>query len=97
VRPLRVSLPSEETVALTRNDAERLVDALWEISATAGAVVAIGKIQHGLSSKSDLALDEGPEARAVRIVLDRADILSPALDELRRAMWNGDLGIREEG
>lgn len=78
-------LPRGESVSLGCDDARRLVDALWGVSATRGAVVAIGKIEHGLTkvgAGSPVEMSE-LEVGAIGAALDAERELSPALTRLR--------------
>lgn len=71
---------------LDRPDAQRLVDALWDASATSGAVVAIGKIRHRLRGSELVVQLSDDEVVAIRTALSRTRDLTPALQRLREAL-----------
>jgi hypothetical protein len=81
------ALPNGRTVELERPDAERLVEALWAVSAEQGAVVAIGKLEHRLTrAASDRTVDVSElEAHVIGIALATAPTLTPTLEQLREA------------
>jgi hypothetical protein len=83
-----VKLPPGDLVFLRRDEARRLVDALWEVSATPGAVIAVGKINHQLRSPGVAGTVEltKPESTALREALDRVTEATEGLSELRRVM-----------
>jgi hypothetical protein len=73
-------LPTGAVVALEWNDAQRLVDALWGVSATQGAVVAIGKIGHRISRRNEAILQlSNEETLAIRVALTNRSDLASAL------------------
>jgi YD repeat-containing protein len=76
---IRLKLPDGTVVALERNDADRLVSALWDASATQGAVVAIGRIVHRLEGDDALLELSELEQRAIEIALANDPDLPPAL------------------
>jgi hypothetical protein len=86
-RPPRVvtKLPNGDRVSLAAEDAELLVAALWDVSSHSGAVTAIGKIQHRLTSAADdPELDVLPaEAAAIRAALAKVEPSPGPLSRLR--------------
>jgi hypothetical protein len=83
-------LSDGRVIALAHGDARELVAALWKVTATSGAVVAIGKIEHRLTGAADPVLDfselEGGAIRAALDQVERGGRLTPALGRLRTAI-----------
>jgi hypothetical protein len=85
--PLPMRLPTGAVVSLAWRDAEGLVDALWDASATGGAVVAIGRIGHRIARRDESTLElSDDEAVAIRAALADRDDLPSALVGLRDAV-----------
>jgi hypothetical protein len=79
-------LPGGTLISLPPADAHHLIAALWDVSASQGAVVAIGKVQHGLAEgQRDELVVSDLEAGAIRRALERADNLTPELTRLKDA------------
>jgi hypothetical protein len=72
-------------IALAPSQARQLVDVLWDVAATTrGAVVAIGKIEHGLTEQGEGEVELAPaEAAAVRFALGEPADAVPALRRIR--------------
>jgi hypothetical protein len=83
-----VKLPPGDLVYLQQGEACRLVDALWEVSATPGAVIAVGKINHQLRTGDAGGMAEMTtrEAAALQEALERVDEPVDGLSELREAI-----------
>lgn len=77
---VQLNFPRDEAVTLAADDAHRLIDALWAVSTTAGALAAVGKIRHALVSGSDVVIGDAWEAMAMQAALQGAGPLSPALE-----------------
>lgn len=82
-----ISLPGGEHVAIGRQDAASLTDALWAVSTTAGAVVLVGKLRYAVGSGSgEVSVVDEDEASAMLAALEQAPALTPALQDLRRVV-----------
>jgi hypothetical protein len=83
-----VKLPPGDLVYLQHDEACRLVDALWEVSATPGAVIAVGKLNHQLrTAGADGTVEMTTrESAAVEEALERVAEAADGLSELRQAM-----------
>jgi hypothetical protein len=84
VNPVDVHLPSGDTVTLAPEDAVSLIEALWGVSGSSGAVVAVGKIRHALESGAEVLADLD-ETRAIRAALEDGATHTGRLEELRVA------------
>ena len=83
--PVVVRVPSGATAHLEGDDMTKLINALWAVSATTGAVALVGKLGHALGSRSDVAVADD-ETEALRAALDAADALPVQLAQLRSAL-----------
>jgi hypothetical protein len=82
-----VRVPLGDVVPLSHDDASRLVDALWEVSATPGAVIAVGKINYELRAGDTGTVElTNRESGALRKALARVEKASEGLLALRRAL-----------
>jgi hypothetical protein len=78
-------VPSGASAQLDPDELLRLIDALWAVSATSGAVALVGKLRHALTSRDDVAVADD-EATALRAALDGAQELPAPLGDLRDAL-----------
>lgn len=85
MRTVHFHLPSDETVALTAGDADRVIEFLWAVSMVPGAVAAVGKIQHALTNGAAAEIGDAEEATALQAALADESRLTPALEQLRSA------------
>jgi hypothetical protein len=83
-----VRVPSGATASLERDQVARLVDALWAVSATTGAVALVGKLRHALTDRDDVAVADD-ETRALLVALTTAADLPAPLAGLRDALSQG--------
>jgi hypothetical protein len=82
VSRVQLSFPPDEAVLLGPEDAHRLIDALWAVSTTVGAVATVGKIRHALVAGGDVVVGDAAEATAMQAALEHAGRLTPALERL---------------
>ena len=80
-----VPVPSGASARLERDDLGRLIDALWAVSATTGAVALVGKLRHAQTAEADVAVADD-EAAALRAALDGVAELPAPLEHLRDAL-----------
>jgi hypothetical protein len=85
VTAITLRTASGETTRLERDELLRLIDALWAVSATSGAVALVGKLRHALTSRGDVAVADD-EAAALRAALDAVRDLPGPLGDLRDAL-----------
>ena len=85
---LEVAVPGSAPVGLGATEASELIARLWEVSATQGAVVAIGRLSHSLLEEAPVHTIElsDPEARAVRVALQADGELPAGLSSLLHAV-----------
>jgi hypothetical protein len=85
VNDVVLRVPSGASARLEGDDLLHLIDALWAVSATSGAVALVGKLRHALTSPDDVAVADD-EATALRAALDAAPELPAPLGDLRAAL-----------
>jgi hypothetical protein len=85
VNAITLRVPSGARARLDRDELLQLIDALWAVSATSGAVALVGKLRHALTSRGEVAV-AADEAVALRAALDTARELPAPLGDLRDAL-----------